>query len=77
MISSTIAQNQQLISSMQQVIQMALQMKDQFGAHITVITMGPPQADLVLREAFAMGVDRVPFIQLIKDAIANLAAQKK
>ena len=25
----------------------------------------------------AMGVDRVPFIQLIKDAIANLAAQKK
>ena len=25
----------------------------------------------------AMGVDRVPFIQMIKDAIANLAAQKK
>ncbi|TVQ16679.1 MAG: electron transfer flavoprotein subunit beta/FixA family protein [Bacteroidetes bacterium] len=38
-------------------LELALRMKDQFGAHITVITMGPPQADNALREALAMGVD--------------------
>ncbi|MGL6166856.1 MAG: electron transfer flavoprotein subunit beta [Fusobacteriaceae bacterium] len=36
----------------------ALKLKDKFGAHVTVITMGPPQADLALREAIAMGADR-------------------
>ncbi len=39
-------------------LEMALELKDQYNAHITVITMGPPQADLILREAYAMGVDR-------------------
>ena len=39
-------------------LEMALRLKDQYGAHVTVITMGPPQADLILREAFAMGADR-------------------
>ncbi len=39
-------------------LEVALQLKDQYGAHITVITMGPPQADDILREAYAMGVDR-------------------
>lgn len=38
-------------------LELALRMKDQYGAHVTVITMGPPQADLVLREALAMGAD--------------------
>ena len=33
------------------------QLKDQYGAHVTVISMGPPQADLALREALAMGAD--------------------
>lgn len=39
-------------------LELALQLKDQYGAHVTVITMGPPQADIILREAFAMGADR-------------------
>ncbi|MBQ0082965.1 MAG: electron transfer flavoprotein subunit beta/FixA family protein [bacterium] len=39
-------------------LELALRLKDEFGAHVTVITMGPPQADAVLREAYAMGVDR-------------------
>ena len=39
-------------------LEMALRLKDKYGAHVTVITMGPPQADQILREAFAMGVDR-------------------
>ncbi len=32
-------------------------MKDAEGAHVTVLTMGPPQADAALREALAMGAD--------------------
>ena len=38
-------------------LELALRFKDKFGAEVTVITMGPPQADLILREAFAMGAD--------------------
>ena len=39
-------------------LELALELKDKYGAHVTVITMGPPQADLILREAFAMGADK-------------------
>lgn len=35
----------------------ALRIKDANGAHVTVITMGPPQAEAALREAMAMGAD--------------------
>jgi len=35
----------------------ALKLKESRGAHVTVITMGPPQADDALREALAMGAD--------------------
>ena len=38
-------------------IEAALKLKDEYGAHVTVITMGPPQADVALREALAMGCD--------------------
>ncbi|MDK2867627.1 MAG: electron transfer flavoprotein beta subunit [Clostridiales bacterium] len=40
-------------------LEAALRLKDEFGAHITVITMGPPQAKIALQEAYAMGADRV------------------
>lgn len=36
----------------------ALVLKDKYGAHVTVVTMGPPQAEAILRESYAMGVDR-------------------
>jgi len=36
----------------------ALKLKDKYNAHITVITMGLPQADDILRESLAMGADR-------------------
>ncbi|KGN99355.1 electron transfer flavoprotein subunit beta [Porphyromonas macacae] len=39
-------------------LEQALRFKDKFGAEVTVITMGPPQAEAILREAYAMGVDR-------------------
>jgi electron transfer flavoprotein beta subunit len=35
----------------------ALRLKDETGAHVTVITMGPPQAEKALREALSMGAD--------------------
>jgi electron transfer flavoprotein beta subunit len=35
----------------------ALRLKDEYDAHVTVITMGPPQADKVLYEALAMGAN--------------------
>jgi len=35
----------------------ALQLKDTYGGHVTVITMGPPQAKVALEEALAMGAD--------------------
>lgn len=38
-------------------LEAALELKDSMGAEVSVITMGPPQADAVLREAMAMGAD--------------------
>lgn len=38
-------------------LEAALRLKDQFGAHVTVLTMGLPKATDVLREALAMGAD--------------------
>jgi electron transfer flavoprotein beta subunit len=43
-------------------IEAALVLKDQYGCHVTVITMGPPQADVALREALAMGCDEACLI---------------
>ena len=39
-------------------LESALRLKDEIGAEITVLCMGPSQADVALREALAMGVDR-------------------
>ena len=36
----------------------ALKLKDRYGAEVSVITMGLPQASEVLREALAMGADK-------------------
>lgn len=38
-------------------LEAALVLKDQLGAEIVVLTMGPPQAKNALREALAMGAD--------------------
>lgn len=38
-------------------IEMALSIRDRYGAAITAVTMGPPHAAGVLDEAFALGVD--------------------
>jgi len=38
-------------------IEEGVQLKERFGGKVTVITMGPPQAEAVLREAISMGID--------------------
>ncbi len=38
-------------------IETAVRIKEQNGAHVTVITMGPPQAEAIIREAYMMGAD--------------------
>lgn len=38
--------------------ELALQLKDRVGAQVTVITMGPPFFDVMLRETVARGADR-------------------
>lgn len=55
-------------------LEYALQLKDEYGAEVTVITMGPPQADAVLREAFAMGADRAILLTSRKFAGADTLA---
>ena len=39
-------------------LEAALRLKDQYGAEVTVLTMGLPKAEEVLREAMAMGADK-------------------
>lgn len=55
-------------------LEFALQLKDKYGAHVTVITMGPPQAEAILREAYAMGVDRAILLSDRKFAGADTLA---
>ena len=38
-------------------IEEAIRLKERFGGKVSVITMGPPQADSALREAISMGAD--------------------
>ena len=39
-------------------IEAALTLKDELGATVTAVTMGPPQAQDAIREAMSMGVDK-------------------
>jgi len=39
-------------------LEAALVLKDKLGASVTVLTMGPPQAENALKEALAMGADK-------------------
>ena len=38
-------------------LETALQIREQVGGTVSVVCMGPPQADVALREALAMGAD--------------------
>ena len=43
-------------------IEAALELKDKHGHEVIVVSMGPPQADVALREALAMGCDEAYLI---------------
>ena len=43
-------------------LEAALRLKDEFGAEVTVLTMGLPKAADVLREALAMGADKAVLV---------------
>ncbi len=43
-------------------IEEGVRLKEKFGGKVTVITMGPPQADLALREALSLGCDEAILI---------------
>ena len=43
-------------------LEAALQLREQHGGRVTVITMGPPQAEEALRESLALGADDVRLI---------------
>ena len=54
-------------------LEAALRLKDQYGAEVTVLTMGLPKAEEVLREAIAMGADKgILVTDRVLGAIRNL-----
>ena len=55
-------------------LELALQIKDQFGGTVTAITMGPPRASDILRECLFMGADNVYLITDRKFAGADTLA---
>lgn len=55
-------------------LEMALQVKEQYGGEVTVLTMGPPRAADVLREALYRGADRVILLTDKKFAGADTLA---
>jgi len=55
-------------------LEMALQVKEEYGGTVTVLTMGPPKAAEVLRESLFRGADRVILLTDKKFAGADTLA---
>ncbi len=55
-------------------LELALQLKDEYGGSVTAITMGPPKASDLLRECLYMGADQVYLISDRKFAGADTLA---
>ncbi len=55
-------------------IETALQLKEEYGGTIHVLSMGPPQAESVIREAFMMGADKGALLSDRKFAGADVLA---
>ena len=45
-----------------QALETALILKDANGAKVTVVSMGPPQAEEILKEAISMGADEAVLV---------------
>ncbi len=55
-------------------LETALRIKEKIGAEVSVITMGPPQAEEIIREAYALGADNGVIISDRKFAGADVLA---
>jgi electron transfer flavoprotein beta subunit len=55
-------------------LEMALQVRDAYGGQVTVLTMGPPRAADILRDALYRGADRVVLLSDRKFAGADTLA---
>jgi electron transfer flavoprotein beta subunit len=55
-------------------LELALQVKDQYGGTVTAVTMGPPRAADILRECLYMGADKVYAVSDRKFAGADTLA---
>jgi len=55
-------------------LEMALQVRERYGGEVTILTMGPPKAAEVLREALYRGADRVILLTDRKFAGADTQA---
>jgi len=55
-------------------LEMALRVRDEHGGKVTVVTMGPPQATQLLREALYLGADRVILLSDVAFAVADTLA---
>ena len=55
-------------------LETALKLKEQYGGHVKVISMGPPQAMEVIKEAFMMGADDGMLVSDRKFAGADVLA---
>ncbi len=55
-------------------LELALQVKEEYGAHVTALSMGPPQASDALRECLYRGADRAVLVTDRRFAAADTLA---
>lgn len=58
-------------------VEEAIRLKEKFGGKVTAITMGPPQAETILKEVVALGVDEIILLSDRKFAGADTLATSK
>lgn len=54
-------------------LETALRLKEKYGGTVTAVSMGPPQADEVLKKALAMGCDESALLGPALSALDTLA----
>ena len=55
-------------------LETALQLREQVGGTVTVLTMGPPQAEIMMRDTYTMGADEAVILSDRKFAGADVLA---
>lgn len=55
-------------------LETALRLKEQLGGRVTALTMGPPQAEAMMRDAYAMGADEAVVLSDKKFAGSDVLA---